>query len=58
MGGKATESKRFGCYSLILRGVGFSQDSFFSFQRAGRYDGQILATTFLNVKAETQPPGI
>lgn len=31
-GKEAVQSERFGCYSLILRGVGFSQDSFSSFQ--------------------------
>lgn len=34
-GGEAFDSKRSGYHSLILRGVRFSQDSFFSSQRAG-----------------------
>ena len=34
-GGEAFDSKRFGYHTLILRGVRFSQDSFFSSQRAG-----------------------
>lgn len=34
-GGEAFDSKRFEYHSLILKGVGFSQDFFFSSQRAG-----------------------